>query len=162
MSSIVIPEIGKATLVSSLLDGELAIVIGRGNVNWGSTPPTPTKTSTSLIDPIGLLKSVHQNYVVSDDNGSIQSSNGSRWEISVNPTQHLYITGLLDFDDAAGEVIREYAIYLNPTIDDAVLPGEKYVPLGQVTDLGQLIGVKNIHPITRVVSRQTIGEIIEF
>ena len=161
MSSIVIPESGWATIVSMLISGNLAIAIGRGEETWDADLPVPSPTSEALHDPIGVARARYQHFVKPLDNGSIEASDGTRWEISETPTRYLYVTVVLDYDDAADETIREYALYLNPKFESAVAPGQEYVPLNQVTDIGQLIGIKNIHPINRVVSRQTIGEIID-
>lgn len=162
MTSIVIPAEGAATLVATLIEGNLAIAIGRGVESWGVTPPPPDIEATSLVDPIGISKALYQHFVTPNESGEIQASDGSRWSLSNEPTRFLYVSILLDYNDASGEVVREYALYRNPTFESSVLPGQSYVPINEVADLGQLIGIKNISPITRVVARQTISEIIDF
>lgn len=124
---------------------------GRGNPAWDTTTPEEEGTKRSaLIDEIGRAIATSVQYVLPDETGPIKMPNGDRYRISADPTQWLYVRWDFDYADAAGERVREAAVFLGGSVVPGLPPGQTYFTKAQVADPGDIALVEHLKtPIER-------------
>lgn len=150
--SIVLLGAGKVSVAKSLVGRVPALAIGRGDGAW-TTPPPVDLTATGLVDPFALLRPLETGYLTPDAGGAIVLQSGSVWSVSPTPTKTAFWRFLADVSEADGEVIREEALYFDPTIDGAVPIGQRFIPWPSVVSPGDLYGVERISPLTKTTLR---------
>lgn len=114
--------------------------------------PEPSTTDTELVNFLGLHKVEQVDFITPDENGTIISSEGERWSVSVNPTPYLYLKATCGYLDETDQIIREVGVYANPTISGSPPPEQTYFPDSELTDVGEIINIENISPIARSVT----------
>lgn len=138
---------GRSELVRSLQEQPLFMAWGRGDGKW-ETAPAESMDSTDLIDAVGFRKATQVSYCTPDADGPIEVTSG-KFSLTDEQTRHLYLQFRYDYDDAIGETIREIAIFLNTQTKADLPEGQKYFPIDEVTDAGQILLLENYRPLQR-------------
>ena len=159
---LVMPAAGRAALASAIKTLPIAAAVGRGDGVWTDQPPDIPVTATGLVDPFAVVRARRVDFVSPDSDGTIEAPDGTLWAVSATPTKYLHVDFVLGFADGPEHVLREYALYLSTSFIPDTLPGQTYVPINQVTDLGSLLALKRFAPIERQGVRVTFGDILTF
>jgi hypothetical protein len=142
---------GRAALAIAVRNQPLHLAWGSGDPAWDTTPVPEPVIATALVAEVGRRGGPQVHYVVQDAAGSISLPSG-RWEISVAPTNNLYLRFAYDYTDAETAHIRELGVFLGTVIKPAVLtatPGKLYFPPADIQDPGVLLSLQRIPKITR-------------
>jgi hypothetical protein len=110
-------------------------------------PPEPINGS-SLIDEVGRRLLHSANFCTPSLNGDIIVPNG-RYELSLEPTNHLHVSFKYDFPDGAGEIIRELGVFINTEVEAGLPIGQKYYDADQIADQGIMMLLEYINPLSR-------------
>lgn len=132
---------GRIAVAALLAAQDLAMAWGRGLTAWDAppgTPPEPTD-ATALVDEIARRKVTQTGFVVPDAAGDLQTTDGLRWTLSVAPTRYLYVRAVFQFNEAVGETIREFGLFVGSTYAGGLPAGQKYFTPAQVVSPGRLL-----------------------
>ena len=147
MSAHVLQLAGKVLSAKLLKAQPIYIAIGRGDPAWDALTPaqiaasTPTD-ATRLVDEIGRrLASVQ--FVVEDPAGAIEIVNPSdnsrtKYALSANPTAFLFVDTTFDYQEGAGESVREIGIFVGGQLAAGLPPGQSWFTAGQVLAPGDV------------------------
>ena len=130
------------------------------SVEYFVTRPTEATSSAALANEVGRRIATQVDFCTPNNaSGSIVVPTG-RFDVSSTPTNNLYMRFVYDFADAAGEVIREQAVYID-TVTDASLPsGQTYFDATDVTTQGTLLVIQHSPAITRLSSTRETFEFV--
>jgi len=148
----IISDTGAARTAFLIMDdvSEWYIAWGIGDGAWTSAPE-PDQTATTLVGHLGHFKATAQ-FVVPDVAGVLISANGDKWTVSGSPTRFIFVSSDYDYTDEDTAVIREIAIYTDATPAGGH-ESDNYLPVANLSVLGQLWTIENIAPLTRAVSK---------
>lgn len=154
---------GRIGIARSVKKQQMFLAWGTGADDWDVTPPTDgLLEATELVREIGRRKCEDIEFCKPDDQGEIVTSAG-RFSASEIPTNILHFTVLFDFEDAAGEVIREFGLFTDTVLADGLPEGQKYFTPDQITDKGSLLVVERVAPIYRqAMTREQENFVITF
>lgn len=91
-------------------------------------------TQTALRNPLGLKKLSQSDFLVSDGGGTIINGTGT-FSVSVDPTNIMLFRGSFLESDYTGNIIREFGLFLEPTVAAGQPPLHFYNP-GEITNYG--------------------------
>lgn len=130
------------------------------SVEYFVTRPTEATSSAALANEVGRRIATQVDFCTPNNaSGSIVVPTG-RFDVSSTPTNNLYMRFVYDFADAAGEVIREQAVYID-TVTDVNLPsGQTYFDATDVTTQGTLLVIQHSPAITRLSSTRETFEFV--
>ena len=133
---------------------------GQVSVEYFVTRPTEATSSAALANEVGRRIATQVDFCTPNNaSGSIVVPTG-RFDVSATPTNNLYMRFVYDFADAAGEVIREQAVYID-TVTDVNLPsGQTYFDATDVTTQGTLLVIQHSPAITRLSSTRETFEFV--
>ena len=153
---------GRAALAAAIKQQTLHFALGEGDPAWDSTYPPEPIAQTALLREVGRRKVNETYFVAAHAEGEIVVPTG-RYNISTEPTNHLFIRVRFDFEDAATSVIREQGLFVS-TLTDPDLPiGQSFFLPSQVTAPGILLVLQNSVPIVRQPStRETFEFVVTF
>lgn len=123
---------------------------GRGLPEWDEIWQPEPVDSTALVDEVGRRLATQVQYVVPDDSGEIELPEG-RYRVSQVPTRWAHVRVVFDYEDAAGETIREVAIFYGTEINDGLPEGQRYFSPEQIKKSGR---VKVLHHLEQKIVRQ--------
>lgn len=154
---------GRIGIARSVKKQQMFLAWGTGSEDWGATPPTDgLLESTELVKEIGRRLCEDIEFCTPDDQGEIVTSVG-RFSPSEEPTNILHFTVLFDFEDAAGEVIREFGLFTDTVLNEGLPEGQKYFTADQIKDKGSLLVVERVAPIYRqAMTREQENFVITF
>ena len=135
---------------------------GDVTVHFKIAHPPETIGQTALLREVGrrVVDEVH--FVTADPEGEIVVPTG-RYRLSVEPTNHLFIRGRFDFEDAATSVVREQGLFVGCATDTALPIGQKFFVPSQISDPGILLVLQHSVPIVRQPStRETFEFVVTF
>lgn len=137
-------------LAAELFMGEtFVLAVGEGDPVWDGAPIEPLPNQLSLVAAIGVTRLRDKQYVTPDEAGTITMGDGSKWSVSAQRTRYVYLEFKLDLADAQPATLRENGVYHGTEIDAAVPGGQLYIPLEDVTALGDLIHIDRYNSIVR-------------
>lgn len=173
-SSVVVKSLDGATTYAITTDYTLDAAAGTlARVGTGSIPaegqvsveyfagrPVESATSATLANEVGRRVATEVSFCTPNNtSGAIVVPTG-RFDVSSTPTNNLYMRFVYDFADAAGELIREQAVYID-TVTDAALPsGQTYFDDTDVTTAGTLLVIQHSPAITRLSSTRETFEFV--
>lgn len=133
---------------------------GQVSVEYFAGRPVESATSSALVSEVGRRIATQVDFCTPNSaSGAIVVPTG-RFDTTTTPTNNLYMRFVYDFADAAGEVIREQAVYID-TVTDATLPtGQQYFDDTDVTTQGTLLVVQHSPAITRLSSTRETFEFV--
>ncbi|MBR1735236.1 MAG: hypothetical protein IJ730_07350 [Alphaproteobacteria bacterium] len=140
---------GRIGIARSVKARQIFLAWGTGNLEWGNNPPTEDLLSaTGLVNEVGRRICESVEFCTPDDQGEIISTSG-RFSVSESPTNNLHFTVLFDFEDAAGQEIREYGLFLNTVVQSDLPIGQRYFLPTEIEDPGELLMLENCVPLIR-------------
>jgi len=125
-----------------------------------ATRPEPSVAATGLVDFLGLLKVTEKVYVEPDIAGVLSTGDGETWTESVSPTPYIYLEAAYDYGDESTEIIREIGVFADVTLDGGLPVDQTYFPPADISDMGTILNVENIAPLTRSISNRGIFSIV--
>lgn len=123
---------------------------GRGLPAWESEWQPEPVNSVSLTDEVGRRRATQVQYVVPDDAGEIELPEGN-YRVSLVPTRWAHVRVVFDYEDAAGETIREVGIFYGTEIKDGLPEGQRYFTPDQIKHPGRL---KVLHHLNQRIVRE--------
>lgn len=158
----VLTHSGRAALAAAVKEQTLFMAVGRGNPAWGDTPPPESVTAAALTDEVLRRRVTEVHFVAPDPDGEVSLATG-RYRISATPTQHLFVRCKFDFQDAAGVVLREQAIFVGTQTNPSLPAGQMVFTPDQLINPGVLLLIEHSPPIHRQAStRETFEFVITF
>lgn len=140
---------GRVAIANAITSLPLHFAWGTGNDSW-VTPPAESSVATGLLAEIGRRTATQWAYVVPDVDGAIEVTTG---KFSLSPggakTNHIWVVGNFDFNEASGSVIREVAVFSDTEIVSGLPGGQMYFTPSQIADPGLMLYLENITPIFR-------------
>lgn len=131
---------------------------GSGNAAWDTTPPAEPTTAAALVAELGRRKAQTVTYAVASATGTVELSSG-RYNLSATPTDLVYLKFVFDFNDAAGQTIRELGIFAGTTIKSTVLATQTYYAPTDLQTPGDLYAVEYVKAFPRV---NTVRQVFEY
>lgn len=153
-------DAGRIALAEAMADMPIHIAIGRGDPGWGNLPPTEGTNEAGLVDEIGRRLVADVAWCLPDPAGDIQLESGERYTRSLTPTPYVHIRCPFDYTDAAGETIRELAVYLRSQTDPSLPAGQRWFTGAQVTAPGRMYLLSRFAPIPRTDGLRLVEEIV--
>lgn len=150
---------GRTALAQAIYAQALHLAWGTGDAGWDTTPVAEPVGATALVAEVGRRVVTQKQYVVSDVNGSISVPTG-RYEVSVNPTNLLYLRFQFDYADAPAAVIREVGVFTGTVIAGGVPGGQQYFAPADVSNGGTLLALQRIAKITRSAATRNEFEFV--
>lgn len=145
----VLQESGRIFLATAVATPPLYLAWGRGLAAWDTAPePEPTK-ATRLVDEIGRRLITSVGFVVPDDNGAIELPDKKRYAASAVPTKWLHASWTFNYDDAAGETVRELGVFIGGSVAQGLPAGQRYFTAAQVVEPGYLYCLERVQPFKR-------------
>jgi hypothetical protein len=155
--SLTITARGRATLATLVKRGDLWLAVGTGAANWPvPQPPAVQDASVGLVNPIGLVRLVAADFVQPVTTGeAFSTDDGSKWAYAAAnvATAHLCLdfrlgpTDLMEADTVSG--LREWQLLIDPTFARAIPPGQRVVPVADVTGFGLPLAIEHTVPMYR-------------
>lgn len=152
--------------------GECAIFIsrslhfawGRGNPAWDAAPEPEPTTASALVDEIGRRSVTQAQFVQPDPAGEIELPGGQRFTPSPAPTKWAHVRVVFDYNDAAGETVREVGLFFDTQVDPALPAGQRYFTPEQLINHGRLKVLERLPNklIREAGVRQTFEYILPF
>lgn len=151
---------GRAALAKAVFDksSTLFLAWGSGDAGWGSSPPAPAANAIALTAELGRARLLAASYVNPDAGGVISTPSGN-YTASVDPTTYLYLKFDFGYAFPAGLSIREVGLFIDAAVDPGLDLGQKYIPVADVTEDGNLLVTERFAAIT---SNPVVGQIFQF
>ena len=156
----VLQDTGRIALAKALAAQPLYMAYGRGNPAWDDAPEPEPSTATRLVDEIGRRIVTAVQFVVPDDDGEIELPDGSRYTSSAQPAKWLHARWTFDYQDAAGETVRELAVFIGGEMIAGLPPGQRYFTAAQVKDPGALYTLERVDKFVRSGSTRQVQEFV--
>ena len=134
----VLTDSGRAALARALKEQDLYLAWGGGVESWGDEPPPPDPETVYLVNELGRKGLFTSLYVRPDEEGEIVLSTG-RYRVSVEPTPHLYLKFMFDYEDAPTSRIRELGIFAGGKIKPDLPVGQTYFVPEEIENPGILL-----------------------
>lgn len=153
---------GRTAMAKAISNLPVYMCWGQGNPEWGETPPAEEVTATALLDAVGYRTASSVQFCEPSIDGAIAISSG-RFAVSQDPTNHLYLKFVFEFEDAEGTTIREIGV-MTGTVPITGLPqGQSYFQPGEITSAGDLLLLEHRKPLYREVGvRETFEFVVTF
>lgn len=145
----ILTRTGRAAIAKALKAIPSYLAWGIGDGAWSSTIPPENPDATALIAEVGRRKATSVDYVMPDENGTIEIPGAGLFSVSATPTRQLVYTFKFDFAEASDQTIRELGIFVNVQTNPALPPGQMYFTPDQVVQAGDLLQLEHRAPITR-------------
>ena len=156
----ILTKSGRVGMAEAMAAQPVFMAWGRGDPEWGESPPGESVEATALNQVIGYRKAARVRFCTPDPEGDIVVSSG-RFRISDTPTNHLYLQFLFDFNTAPDEVIREMGIYLGAQPNAGLPPGQEYFQPDELEHKGTLLLLEYRKPLYRDIGvRETFEYVI--
>ena len=154
---------GRVVIARSVKSRQIFLAWGTGNSEWGNNPPTEDLLSaTGLVYEVGRRICESVEFCTPDAQGEIISTSG-HFSVSESPTNNLHFTVLFDFEDAAGQEIREFGLFTDTVLQSGLPEGQKYFTPDLITDPGSLLVIERCAPIYRqAMTREQENFVITF
>lgn len=154
---------GRTALAMAMAAQPVHLAWGRGLPAWDAMPePEPSNAST-LVDEVGRRMATFVGYVQPDHAGEIELPSGSKYTVVAGPTRWLYVRTVFNFEDAAGETIRELGIFFGGQPMAGLPPGQRYFTPAQVAQPGRLYTLERVPAFPRNGAvRQTFEYVLPF
>lgn len=152
----------QAWLASLVMGYDAHLAWGSGDPAWPSNPdliPAPSLTATALEAEVGRRQATTVSYCLPDNLGPIETPEGN-FSATETPSPHLYFRFSFEPDEAVGQTIREWAIFLGTTKAAGVSPGKFYLTPAEVDDPGQLLVIERGAPIVRAVTTRQFFDLV--
>lgn len=154
----ILTQSGRTALAKSIAIQPIYMGWGKGQSEWGESPPQESITSDKLFDAVGYRQATTVAYCQLADDGDIELATG-RFKLSALPTNHLYFKFNYDFEDALGETLKEVSVMVGTEPLDNSPAGQKYFTPEQVKSTGTLLLLEHRRPLFR---DQGVRESFEF
>ncbi len=145
----VLQDSGRIVLARAVAAQAIHLAWGRGSPAWDAAPQPEPTDATALVDEIGRRAVTQLGYVVPDNEGEIELPSGARYTAVAGPTRWLYVRFTFNFGDAAGEPIRELAIFVGTQAAAGVPAGQRYLTPAEVANHGDLYALERLPKFTR-------------
>lgn len=153
---------GRAAIAASIKDRLIVMGWGSGNAAWDSNPVAETVDKSALVVPVGYRKATEKSFVTPDPAGSIVVPTG-RFNLSANPTNHLYLRFTFDFEDSPSAEIRETGVFVDTVLQAGLPAGQMFYSVAQVTNPGTMLLAENVAKITRTpATRESFEFVVTF
>ena len=127
-----------AAVARAIKSAGLFFAVGNGATGWDELPASEDPASSVLVSLVGARAADLIQYCLPDEEGEINVSSG-RYAASETPTRYLYVRATFDEPDAAGETLREAAVYVGLSRRPEVPPSQYYLSPADILDVGTLM-----------------------
>lgn len=156
----VLQDRGRIVLASAIAAQPLYLAWGRGLPAWDAAPEAEPTTAAALVDEIGRRLVTAVQYVVPHAEGEIELPDGSRYTASAQPSKWLHARWTFDYQDAAGETMRELGVFIGATLVEGLPAGQRYFTAAQVLEPGELYTLERFEATTRSASTRQVQEFV--
>lgn len=158
---------GRLALAEAITRQTIHLAWGRGRPEWDTSPQTEPSDRSELVDEVGrrivTFKGYARPVVSPDEPAEIELPDGSRYTASSTPTTYVYVRTVFNFEDAAGETIRELGLFVGGKPASGLPAGQRYFTPAQVAEKGRLYLVDHPGTFTRSAHvRNTFEYILPF
>lgn len=141
----VLQDRGRIAVARLVAAQPIYLAWGRGRPAWDAGGPEAEGTKhAGLISEIGRTVASSVQYAKPDEAGPIELPDGTRYSVSAEPTQWLYVRWDFSYADAAGETVREVGVFLGGAVAAGLPAGQRYYPAAQVTAPGDLYTLEHL------------------
>ena len=144
---------GRLALAESVVAQPVYLAWGRGKPAWDATPEPEPSDATALIDEVGRRRATHVGYCkpVTDPAlpAEIELPGNARYTASPTPTPWVYVRVVFAFNEAEGETLREFGLFLNSQPKAGLPAGQRYFTPDQIEKPGRLYMVDRLQAFTR-------------
>jgi hypothetical protein len=135
---------------------------GHGDEAWDDDPVAPPSDAIGLVDEIGRRPAASMQFVVPDDDGEIIVQ-GAHYSLADEPTRYLYVLATFDNPDAAGEDVREAAVFIGTEVSLSVPEEQLYVAPTDLTNFGQMLLLDRFLKLSRTTDFSvSLGFVLNF
>ncbi|UIS74645.1 baseplate protein [Morganella phage Mecenats66] len=148
-------RIAIATAISAL---PIYVGIGSGDVSWDTTPEPEDVNAKTLVSPLGYRKATQVQFCKPKSDGEILVPSGN-FEVSLEPTNYLYLSFQFNFTDVPEETIREVGVFLNTTLTGSQTG---FITPEQIASVGDMTVLEHVKIARSANVRQQFEFIIQF
>lgn len=156
----VLQDQGRIALASAIAAQPLYLAWGRGLPAWDAAPEAEPTTASALTDEIGRRLVTAVQYVLPHADGEIELPDGTRYTASAQPTKWLHARWTFDYQDAAGETVRELGVFIGGAMQAGLPAGQRYFTPAQVADPGALYTLERFDAFVRSASTRQVQEFV--
>lgn len=158
----ILTEAGRTAVAHYISEQPLHMAWGRGVEAWDITPVPITPHETMLVSEVGRRAATSKQFVLPDADGEIVLPEG-RFTISLTPTKYLFLRFQFEYQDAVGEDIREYGVFVGTVPLSSVPSNTKYLLPDQIEDPGRMLVAERVTKYPRADNRRELfSYVIQF
>ncbi len=152
---------GRIVLAKALAAMPAHIAWGRGDGVWTNPPATPANRS-ALVDEICRRQVVGIAYAApaTQADYDVEIKGPIYYKRSAEPTPYLLLTVTFGFDDAAGETVRECAVFFGTVAAPGVPAGKRLLLPAEIDDPGAMYSLDWRAPVARGGTTKATEEIV--
>ncbi len=153
---------GRIAMAKAIKDLPIFMCWGEGATGWTDTVPDEDIAATALSNAVGYRIATSVQYCTPVTDGTISIPSGT-FDVSAEPTNHLYIRFQFDFADAQGSTIREVGVTTGTTVNADLPAGQTYFETTQIENPGDMLLLENRRPIYRETGvKETFEFVVTF
>lgn len=154
---------GRTALATAMAAMPVHLAWGRGLPAWDTVPEPEPTNAVALVDEVGRRLATFVGYVQPDPAGEVELPSGSKYTVVSGPTRWLYVRVVFEFDDAAGETLRELAVIFGSQPVAGLPAGQRYFLPAEIDVPGRLYALERIPAFVRNGAvRQTYEYVLPF
>ena len=159
----VLQDAGRTALAIAVASQPIHLAWGHGDAAWDAAPAPEPSNATALVAEVGRRLATFVGYCEPDPAGEIELPGGSKFTVVPGPTRFVYVRFVFNFEDAAGETLRELGVFLGAVPVGGLPAGQRYFTAAQVAQPGRLYTLERIPKLTRNGAvRQTFEYVLPF
>ncbi len=159
----VLQDAGRIALAVAVASQPIHLAWGRGDIDWDVTPEPEPTNATALVEEVGRRLATFVGYCQPAADGEIELPSGSKYTVVPGPTRWVYVRFVFNFEDAAGETLRELAVFLGAQPVAGLPAGQRYFEPAQIAQPGRLYTLERMPFFTRNGAvRQTFEYVLPF
>ncbi len=158
----ILTKSGRIAMAKAIAGLPIFMCWGQGGPGWEEEPPAELVTAAALLDVVGYRAAASVQFCETATDGEISIPSG-RFTVSQEPTNHLYLRFVFDFEDAEGKTIREIGVMTGTTTIPDLPEGQHYFLPEQVQSAGDLLLLEHRKPLYREIGvRETFEFVVTF
>ena len=151
---------GRVAIARAVAALPIYLAWGRGLPAWDVTPEPEPTNAVALVDEIGRRLATSVQFVLPNPEGEIELPDESRYSVSATETKWLYVSWVFNYQDAAGEPVRELGVFLGGSVVPGLPAGLRYFTPDQVADKGDLYTMERVNKFDRFGSTRPVHAFI--
>lgn len=139
---------GRIAVAQAIKDRPLFLAWGTGDEAWDEAAIPESIDAVALENELGRVQVTVTGFATPNPLGIIQVPSGN-FDISEEPTNHLYLRFDYGFDDASDQTIREAGLFMDCVIEEGLPAGQRYFLPDEVVDPGALVALEHFAAVVR-------------